>query len=237
MKKVEQLKSKSDVFVAMDFPDQAKANNFLMKLSPEHCHLKIGLEMFTRLGPEYIKNLTEQGYAIFLDLKCYDIPNTVAQTMKSIADMGVSMTTLHAMGGMRMMQQAREAIAGLPEEQKPLLLAVTVLTSFTEQEIKNLFGDDTDLEKLTLHLAMLAKKAGMDGIVCSPHEAKEIKKLCGDDFCIVTPGIRLDASRANDDQKRIATPKQARDQGASFLVIGRPITQSADPTATLNLIG
>lgn len=237
MNKSDLLKQKSDVFIALDYPDKTSALEFIEKVDPQSAHLKIGLEMFTRLGPEWVQTCIDQGFDIFLDLKCYDIPNTVAQTMKSIAAMGVAMTTLHAMGGIRMMQAAKEAIVDLPEDQRPLLIAVTVLTSFSEAEIKAIYGDDVDLTKLTLHLAQLAKQAGMDGIVCSPHEAKTIRELCGDDFVIVTPGIRLNPSNNADDQRRIATPQQARDQGASFLVIGRSITQSADPIETIRQIG
>jgi orotidine-5'-phosphate decarboxylase len=237
MKKSDLLKQKSDVFIALDYPDKSSALDFINQVDSQKVHLKIGLEMFARLGPEWVKACIDKGFDIFLDLKCYDIPNTVAQTMKSIAAMGVAMTTLHAMGGVRMMQAAKEAIADLPEAKRPLLLAVTVLTSFSEDEIKAIYGDETDLTQLTLHLAQLAQQVGMDGIVCSPHEAKTIRELCGEDFVIVTPGIRLDLSNTLDDQRRIATPQQARDQGASFLVIGRSITQSADPIKTLKQIG
>jgi orotidine-5'-phosphate decarboxylase len=237
MKKTEYLKKKSDVFIALDFPDKISALDFLQSLSPNACHLKIGLEMFTKLGPAWVKTLIDQGYEVFLDLKCFDIPNTVAQTIKSIASLGVAMTTVHAMGGLRMMQAAKDALNNLPIEQRPLLLAVTVLTSYTDAEIKAVFGDSIDLETLTLHLATLAKQAGMDGIVCSPHEVKAIRDLCGEDFCIVTPGIRLDDSeQSGDDQRRTATPNQARQDGASFLVIGRPITQSSNPSQILQQI-
>lgn len=233
MKKSDLLKQKSDIFIALDFPGKEQAFRFLEQIDASQAHLKVGLEMFTRLGPDFISLLNDRGYDIFLDLKCYDIPNTVAQTMKSIAEMGVAMTTLHAMGGMRMMQAAKDAIKDYPVEKQPLLLAVTVLTSFEESEIKQLYGSDVNLNDLTLHLAQLAKEAGMDGIVCSPFEADKIRELCGSDFLIVTPGIRPADQTSADDQRRIATPKQARENGASFLVIGRPITQSADPGLAL----
>jgi orotidine-5'-phosphate decarboxylase len=237
MKKNDTLKNKSDVFVALDYPDKASALEFIDKIDADSCHLKVGLEMFTRLGPEWVSELIAKGFDVFLDLKCYDIPNTVAKTMKSITGMGVSMTTLHAMGGVRMMQAAKEAIANLPEDQRPLLLAVTILTSFSEEEMKQLFGETVDLTALAYHLAKLAKQAGMDGVICSPHEAQKVREICGKDFCIVTPGIRLESTQQSDDQKRTATPTQAREQGANFLVIGRPITQSKNPVETLKVIG
>ena len=237
MKKIDSLKIKSDVFVALDFPDKDFALHFLNTVSPDVCHVKIGLEMFTKLGPTWVKELIDKGYEVFLDLKCFDIPNTVAQTIKSIAGLGVAMTTIHAMGGLRMMQAAKEAIVDMPAEQRPLLLAVTVLTSYSDDEIQSIFGASMDLSQLALHLAKLAKQAGMDGVICSPHEAKEIQEVCGKNFCIVTPGIRLEKSNQNnDDQRRTATPGQARSQGATFLVVGRPIIQSSNPMQILEHI-
>jgi orotidine-5'-phosphate decarboxylase len=234
MKNLNRLKDKSDIFVALDFADQSSARRFLNTISPHACHIKIGLEMFTKFGPEWVKALIDDGYDIFLDLKCFDIPNTVAQSMKSIASLGVAMTTVHAMGGLRMMQAAKDAIADFATDQKPLLIAVTILTSYTDEEIQSIFGDSIDLKNLALHLAVLAKQAGMDGVVCSAHEAKAIQALCGKDFCIVTPGIRLEHSHENThDQRRIATPHEARSQGSSFLVVGRAITQSSHPMDVL----
>ena len=236
MKKIDYLKKKSDIFVALDYPDKKSALDFLKSISSDACHLKIGLEMFTQLGPEWVKALIDLKYEIFLDLKCYDIPNTVAQAIKSIASLGVAMTTIHAMGGLRMMQTARESIADLSMDKRPLLLAVTVLTSYSDHEIKAVFGEGVDLTELASHLARLAKQAGMDGVICSPHEAKVIRELCGEDFCIVTPGIRLDSSKDTQDQRRTATPDEARMNGASFLVIGRSITQSKNPMDILQQI-
>ena len=225
------LKHQSDIFIALDYPTKQMALAFLESIKANQCHLKVGLEMFTRLGPQWIEQLISQGFQIFLDLKCYDIPQTVANTMKSIAEMGVAMTTLHASGGQAMMLAAREAVNAYPKSAQPLLMAVTILTSFSESEIQSLWGENIHLESMAMTLAQQAEQSGMDGIICSAQEATIIREHCGKDFIIATPGIRLQQSE--DDQKRVATPNEARANGADFLVIGRPITQSEHPQLVL----
>ena len=222
----------SRVIVPLDFPDQQQALDLCQQLSPDDCKLKIGKELFTRTGPALVAKLIDQGYDVFLDLKYHDIPNTVAQACKAAADLGVWMLNVHAFGGRQMLEAARDAIEGCTH--KPVLIAVTVLTSMNEEELSAL-GVQRSLPEQVVHLASLTKNSGLDGVVCSAQEANLLRQQLGNDFCLVTPGIRP-ASASNDDQKRIMTPTQAIQAGSHYLVIGRPITRAADPGQALKAI-
>lgn len=217
------------VLVALDFPDAEQVTQFVERINPELCRLKIGKELFTACGPQLVERLAGKGFDIFLDLKFHDIPNTVAGALKSAADLGVWMVNVHAMGGRKMLDAAREALAALADP--PLLIAVTVLTSMDRAQLREI-GLDVEPETLVQRLAQLTKDCGLDGVVCSAQEAPLLKQLCGQQFCLVTPGIRP-ADAAADDQSRIMTPEQAIRVGSDYLVIGRPITRSPDPVAAL----
>ncbi|WP_105198903.1 MULTISPECIES: orotidine-5'-phosphate decarboxylase [unclassified Pseudoalteromonas] len=221
------------VLIALDYDDKAKALAFVQQLSPDSCRLKVGKEMFTHFGPEFVKQLVELGFDVFLDLKFHDIPNTVAKAVKAAAELGVWMVNVHASGGVEMMQKAKEILVPFGDK-APLLIAVTVLTSMDEMQLKQLGIEKTPQEQV-LYLAELAKQAGLDGVVCSAQEAQALKQHLGADFKLVTPGIRPAGSDAGD-QKRIMTPKQAIESGSDYLVIGRPITQAEDPVAVLKAI-
>ncbi|HAT04323.1 MAG TPA: orotidine-5'-phosphate decarboxylase [Aeromonas salmonicida] len=203
------------------------------QIDPRSCRLKVGKEMFTLFGPSLVKTLQQRGFEIFLDLKFHDIPNTVAKAVAASAELGVWMVNVHASGGERMMRAAREAL--LPYGDKaPLLIGVTVLTSMEQSDMARL-GLDVSPAEQVIRLATLAKTAGLDGVVCSAEEASELKALLGSDFKLVTPGIRPSGSAAGD-QRRVMTPLAAVQAGADYLVIGRPITQAADPAAVLGAI-
>lgn len=219
------------ILVALDFQDAAAALAFAERVSPSQCRLKVGKELFTVAGPQLVEQLVARGFDVFLDLKFHDIPNTVAQAVKAAARLGVWMVNVHASGGRKMMEAARAALQDEPR--KPLLIAVTVLTSMDGAQLAEL-GLPEPAVQVPL-LARLALDCGMDGVVCSAQEAVVLKKLCGADFKLVTPGIRPAGVDAGD-QSRIMTPEAAMAAGADYLVIGRPITQSADPLATLQTI-
>lgn len=219
------------ILVALDFQDAAAALAFAERVSPSQCRLKVGKELFTVAGPQLVEQLVARGFDVFLDLKFHDIPNTVAQAVKAAARLGVWMVNVHASGGRKMMEAARDALRDEPR--KPLLIAVTVLTSMDGAQLAEL-GLPEPAVQVPL-LARLALDCGMDGVVCSAQEAVVLKKLCGADFKLVTPGIRPAGVDAGD-QSRIMTPEAAMAAGADYLVIGRPITQSADPLATLQTI-
>ncbi len=220
------------IIVALDYPDAESARRVVARLRPDLCRLKVGKELFVAAGPEFVRELVAQGYAVFLDLKFHDIPNTVAQACKAAARLGVWMMNVHAAGGPRMLSAAREALEGL--DRRPLLIAVTVLTSMGPEEL-GAIGIETDPERQVLRLARLTHEAGLDGVVCSAREAPALRQALGPNFCLVTPGIRPAGSEVGD-QTRVLTPIQALRAGADYLVIGRPITQAADPVATLQLI-
>ncbi|MEX0960229.1 MAG: orotidine-5'-phosphate decarboxylase [Burkholderiales bacterium] len=220
------------VIVALDLGDAAAALSLVDRLSPDLCRLKVGKELFTSAGPGLVAELVERGYDVFLDLKFHDIPNTVAQASRAAARLGVWMLNVHALGGSEMMQAARDAVSEF--DSPPKLIAVTVLTSLAEQDLRDI-GIDASPEQAALRLAALAHKCGLDGVVCSAHEAGAVRDRFGGDFLRVTPGIRLTDSAA-DDQKRIMAPATAIASGASYLVIGRPIARAADPLATLRTI-
>jgi len=227
------LDQSKKVLIALDYDDQQTALNFVKQLSPDTCRLKVGKEMFTYFGPAFVKELIELGFDVFLDLKFHDIPNTVAKAVTAAAKMGVWMVNVHASGGVEMMTKAKQALEQFGDD-APLLIAVTVLTSMDAAELTRLGVDKTPAEQV-IYLAKLAKESGLDGVVCSAQEAKQLKAALGDEFKLVTPGIRPAGSDAGD-QKRIMTPKQAIDDGSDYLVVGRPITQAADPVAVLNEI-
>lgn len=222
----------SPVVVALDFADAAAALAFASKLDPAECRLKVGKELFTSSGRSLVESLAARGFQVFLDMKFHDIPNTVAQACKAAADSGVWMVNVHASGGRRMMEAAREALAGF--SQRPLLIAVTVLTSMEASDLVEI-GIDAAPEQHVLRLATLTRDCGLDGVVCSAQEAKLLKQALGQDFKLVTPGIRL-ADGANDDQRRVMTPLAALEAGADYLVVGRAITRAQDPLATLRAI-
>ncbi|HAU1413977.1 TPA: orotidine-5'-phosphate decarboxylase [Legionella pneumophila] len=214
------------LIVALDFDNQDNALQLVDKLDPNHCALKVGSELFTLLGPQFVKELVRREFKVFLDLKFHDIPNTVAKACHSAAELGVWMINVHAIGGLKMLQAARESLKTYGKD-KPLLIAVTVLTSFEEAELASV-GISNTLPEQATHLAMLAREAGLDGVVSSAHEVKIIKQKCGENFITVTPGIRL-PNNLKDDQSRVMTPQQAIREGSDFLVIGRPITQASNP--------
>jgi orotidine-5'-phosphate decarboxylase len=217
------------IIVALDYPDATSARQMIAKLDPAMCRLKVGKELFTAEGPAFVASLVDQGYGVFLDLKFYDIPNTTAKACEAAARLGVWMLNVHASGGRAMMQAAREAVSKATKP--PLLIAVTVLTSMDEYTL-NEVGVEGKLEDQVLRLASLTQACGLDGVVCSAQEAPVLRNALGQDFHLVTPGIRpTDSSK--DDQSRIVTPADAMRRGSSYLVIGRPITQSPDPRAAL----
>lgn len=220
------------IIVALDFPDPDSALNLAKRLRGQPCHLKVGKELFTRSGPSIIEKLQYLDFKVFLDLKFHDIPNTVAKAVDAAASMGVWMVNVHASGGLKMMQAAREALTKF--SQPPHLIAVTVLTSLTDADLKDI-GLSVTAEEQVQRLAHLTKQAGLDGVVCSPKEIKGLRDALGKDFLLVTPGIRPVGSAQND-QQRTLTPLQALDLGGNYLVIGRPITAAPDPVVALEEI-
>ncbi len=223
----------SKLIVALDFNNQDDALNLIDKLDPSSCALKVGSEMFTLFGANFIKLLVSRQFKVFLDLKFHDIPNTVAQACKACADLGVWMINVHALGGLQMMQAAKNAIEVYGKD-RPLLIAVTVLTSFSEKELDKVGINYAIIEQVKL-LAALAREAGLDGVVSSAHEVQTIKQKCGNTFLTVTPGIRL-SNNSRDDQTRVMTPLQAVNEGSDYLVVGRPITQSPNPAMVVSEI-
>lgn len=223
---------KSPVVVALDNMTMEASLALAGKLDPALCRLKVGKELFTRCGPDIIKVLHQRDFEVFLDLKFHDIPNTTAQAVLAAADLGVWMVNVHASAGLEAMSLAKQRL--LDNNLDTLLIAVTVLTSMDNQALTQT-GITDGLDTQVSRLAQLTKQAGLDGVVCSAQEAQSLKVLCGQDFKLVTPGIRLAEDNA-DDQKRICTPVQALQDGADYLVIGRSITQAADPAAKLQRI-
>ncbi|HEY9017551.1 orotidine-5'-phosphate decarboxylase [Thiomicrospira sp.] len=223
------MPSSSRVIVALDFANQADVFKLVDQLDPSQCKLKVGKELFAIAGPGLVEKLVDRGFDVFLDLKYHDIPNTVAMACKAAAKMGVWMVNVHALGGPNMITAAKEAI--LSVDHQPILTAVTILTSFDSAQLSAI-GLSGSIQDNVLRLAKLAQNSGADGVVCSAQEATELRKHVSKDFCLVTPGIRPAGSNT-DDQKRIMTPIEAVQAGSDYLVIGRPITQSADPLASL----
>ena len=222
----------SPVIVALDFADEKQTLQFVRQLSPELCQIKIGKELFTATGRHLVEQLVNQGFKVFLDLKYHDIPNTVASACKIAAQMGIWMVDMHAGGGQRMMEAAAEAVSQF--QQRPYLIGVTVLTSMTQTDLAQT-GVDRSIDEQVMHLAKLSQQSGLDGVVCSAQEAVILRDQLGKEFLLVTPGIRLN-SKSEDDQRRIMTPKEALAAGSSYLVMGRPITRSADPVLLLQQI-
>lgn len=217
------------IIIALDYPVAAPALALADKLEPALCRLKVGKELFTAAGPALLEQLMRRGFEVFLDLKFHDIPNTTAQACKAAAGLGVWMLNVHALGGRKMLEAARDAIAS--STHRPRLIAVTMLTSMAQQDLAEI-GIDAKLADMVLRLATLARDSGLDGVVCSARESELLRKHCGNEFCLVTPGIR--PAHANlDDQSRVMSPKAAMQAGSSYLVIGRPITQAADPLQAL----
>lgn len=217
------------IIVALDFPTRAAALALADQLDPKLCRVKVGKELFTNSGADVIGTLAERGFEVFLDLKFHDIPNTTAMAVKAAAEMGVWMVNVHCSGGLRMMAACRETLDKL-NGAKPLLIGVTVLTSMEREDLAGI-GLDIEPQEQVLRLAALAEKAGMDGLVCSAQEAQALKAAFPS-LKLVTPGIRP-AGSAQDDQRRILTPRQAMEAGSDYLVIGRPISQAANPTQAL----
>ncbi|HEY6095556.1 MAG TPA: orotidine-5'-phosphate decarboxylase [Gallionellaceae bacterium] len=220
------------IIVALDYPAAEPALQLVERLQPGLCRLKVGKELFTVAGPQLVEQLMRRGFEVFLDLKFHDIPNTTAQACKAAASLGVWMVNVHALGGRKMMETAREAVAG--SARPPRLIAVTILTSMAQEDLNGIGINATPAE-MVLRLAALARESGLDGVVCSAQEASLLRQHCGKDFCLVTPGIRP-ADAAADDQSRIMTPRAALQNGSSYLVIGRPITRAADPLLALQNI-
>lgn len=221
------------IVVALDFDDKKAALQLIDQLDPEMCRLKVGKEMFTLFGPELVKDIHSRDFDLFLDLKFHDIPNTVAKAVTAAAELGVWMTNVHATGGLAMMEAAKKALVPYGKD-APLLIAVTVLTSMSDEDLK-LIGINVPAFEHVQRLARLTQQAGLDGVVCSAHEAQLLKASLGESFKLVTPGIRpVGADKG--DQHRIMTPPQAIEAGSDYLVIGRPITKAADPLAALTAI-
>jgi orotidine-5'-phosphate decarboxylase len=220
------------VIVALDYPTAAQAGALLDRLEPGQCRIKIGKELFTRAGPAFVEQVAGRGFDVFLDLKYHDIPNTVAAACAVAADLGVWMVNLHASGGRAMMTAAAERLA--QRGSRPLLIAVTILTSLAEQDLREIGFAGSPADNVA-RLAALADDCGLDGVVCSPLEVGMLRAQRRRDFRFVTPGVRP-AGAAVDDQKRIMTPGDAIAAGASYLVVGRPITAAAEPMAALQAI-
>ncbi len=220
------------IIVALDFPSDREALDLATRLDPKQCRLKVGKEMFTRYGPTLVERLQTQGFEIFLDLKFHDIPNTVAGACRSAAELGVWMVNVHCLGGRKMMSEAANALSKV--SRRPMLIGVTILTSMGEEDIAEV-GVEGPIAQRVLQLARLAQDSGLDGVVCSPLEIEPVRANLGADFALVTPGIRP-AGGSADDQKRIMTPGKAIATGATYLVIGRPITQAPDPLQALAAI-
>jgi len=217
------------VIVALDYPSAEQALALVERLRPDLCRLKVGKELFTRAGPALVDRLVKEGFDVFLDLKFHDIPNTVARACAAAADLGVWMMNVHALGGRRMMEAAREALGSGP--QRPLLIGVTVLTSLGAEDLAEIGLAGTPQSNVQ-RLAALTHGAGLDGVVCSPREAQVLREAEGDAFVLVTPGVRP-TGVATDDQRRVMTPTDAVAAGAHYLVMGRPVTQADDPVGVL----
>ena len=218
-----------DVIIACDFSTSEETLNFLDQFKEEKPFVKIGMELFYSEGAQIVKEIKKRGHKIFLDLKLCDIPNTVYKAMKNIAALGVDMTNVHAFGGVEMMKSAKKAIEEVNPETK--LIAVTILTSLDQSVLNNELLINNDINDVIIKYAKNTKEANLDGVVCSPLEAKIIKENCGEDFLTVTPGIRF-ADDAKGDQKRVTTPLMAKEIGSSYIVVGRSITGAKDPVAS-----
>ena len=221
--------------IALDFPSRQSTLSFLdlFKDEAEKPFVKIGMELFYAEGPEIVREIKRRGHKIFLDLKLHDIPNTVRKAMSSLSALDVDIVNVHAAGGKKMMEAAIEGLTR-PDGSRPLLIAVTQLTSTSPEMLRDELKICTSMQETIETYARNAAEAGLDGVVCSPLEVEAVKKACGKDFLAVTPGIRF-ADSAKDDQVRITTPERARELGSDFIVVGRPITQAPDPVAAYKL--
>ena len=221
------------IIVALDYEKESDALALVDQIDPSLCRLKVGKEMFTTLGMNFVKQLHQRNFDVFLDLKYHDIPNTVARAVRSAADLGVWMVDLHASGGLRMMEEAKRILEPYGKD-APLLIAVTVLTSMEDLDLLQI-GINASLREQVLRLAHLTQRAGLDGVVCSPQEVEILRNACGEDFKLVTPGIRPIGADFGD-QRRVMTPTAAIRAGSDYLVIGRPITKADNPAEVLRSI-
>ena len=218
-----------DVIVACDFASKEQVLNFLDKFQDRKPFVKIGMELFYAEGPEIVREIKARGHKIFLDLKLHDIPNTVKKSMAVLSRLDVDMTNLHAAGTVSMMEAALEGLTR-PDGTRPLLIAVTQLTSTDQERMENDLLIKEPIDKVVMHYASNAAKAGLDGVVCSPLEAEKVHGICGENFLTVTPGVRF-ADGDKGDQKRVMTPAEAKKIGSDYIVVGRPITAADDPVA------
>jgi orotidine 5'-phosphate decarboxylase len=218
-----------DVIVACDFSSKEQVMSFLDRFSGRKPFVKIGMELFYAEGPQIVREIKARGHKIFLDLKLHDIPNTVKKAMSVLSGLDVDMTNLHASGTKRMMEAAIEGLTR-PDGTRPILIAVTQLTSTDQQAMEEDLLINHPIDEVVMHYAQNAKCAGLDGVVCSPLEAGKVHKVCGGDFITVTPGVRF-ADGDKGDQKRVMTPAQAKEIGSDYIVVGRPITAAEDPVA------
>ena len=221
-----------DVIIACDFDSAEKTFAFLDKFTGRKPFVKIGMELYYAEGPEIVREIKKRGHKIFLDLKLHDIPNTVKKAMSVLSNLDVDITNLHASGTCRMMEAAIEGLTR-PDGTRPLLIAVTQLTSTDQESMENDLLIHEPIDKVVMHYAANAKKAGLDGVVCSPLEAQKVHDICGKDFITVTPGVRF-ADGEIGDQKRVMTPAQAKEIGSDYIVVGRPITAAEDPVKAYN---
>lgn len=223
----------SKIIVALDYEKESDALALVDQIDPNLCRLKVGKEMFTTLGMNFVKQLHQRNFDVFLDLKYHDIPNTVARAVRSAADLGVWMVDLHASGGLRMMEEAKRILEPYGKD-APLLIAVTVLTSMGDLDLLQIGINASPMEQV-LRLAHLTQRAGLDGVVCSPQEVEILRNACGEEFKLVTPGIRPTGADFGD-QRRVMTPTAAIRAGSDYLVIGRPITKANNPVEVLRSI-
>ena len=221
-----------EVIIALDFGGAAEAFEFLNEFRNlgRKPYVKVGMELFYSAGPDLVRELKNRGFSVFLDLKLHDIPNTVRQAMASLSGLGADMVNLHAAGGSEMMRAALEGLSADTKAARPILIAVTQLTSTSEETLRNELLIGSGMEETVLSYARNALASGLDGVVCSPLESAGIKRVCGGDFLTVTPGVRF-AEGSTDDQKRVTTPAQAAENGSDYIVVGRPITKADDPIA------
>ena len=226
--------SKSRIIVALDFDHIDSVRSFVQQINPKQCRLKVASTLFTRYGPAIVEELMSKGFDIFLDLKFHDIPQQVAQAVTSAAQLGIWMLTVHASGGVAMLKAATNALTKLPTAKRPLIVAVTVLTSLNQNDLRSLAIQE-DVQNLVVRLTNLALDCGLDGVVCSAQEAALLRSAIDRPCLLVTPGIRLSQDDHND-QQRVMTPQQALAQGVDYLVIGRPITQSRNPSDRLSTL-
>ncbi|MBQ8907826.1 MAG: orotidine-5'-phosphate decarboxylase [Clostridia bacterium] len=218
-----------DVIIACDFPSKERVFEFLDLFKEEKPYVKIGMELFYGAGPDIVREIKRRGHKIFLDLKLHDIPNTVKSAMRVLSSLDVDMCNLHAAGTISMMEAALEGLTR-PDGTRPLLIAVTQLTSTSQERMEEDLLIHEPLDKVVMHYAENAKRAGLDGVVCSPLEAEKVHTVCGKDFLTVTPGVRFAGGDVGD-QVRITTPEKAKEIGSDYIVVGRPITAAADPVA------